>query len=83
MKMTIEIPNALLRWARNLATEEDAPLELIIERELRRLFPAPDTPFRLRRASFAGSGRRIEFADATWRELYETIDRQHGGKPSV
>jgi hypothetical protein len=80
MKTTVEISDSLLREARNLAAREGLTLRALIERGLHRVVEeaSAGTPFKLRRASFKGSGRQAEFRDANWDQLRDAIYRERG-----
>ncbi len=61
MKTTVEISDALLRQARELAAREWVTLRTLVERGLHRVISDTQrgAPFKLRRASFTGKrGRR-------------------------
>ncbi len=71
MKTTVEISDALLREARKLAAREGVTLRTLVERGLHQVVAQSKAspPFKLRRASFKGKGRRQDLADATWETL--------------
>lgn len=73
MKTTVEIPDAILSAARDLARREGTTVKALIERGLRReLTEAEKAPeFRLRRASFGGKGLRTDNPDVRWDRLRE------------
>jgi hypothetical protein len=62
MKTTIEISDRLLRQARKLAEREGVTLRALVERGLRRVVAEtrPGAPFKLRRASFKGTGLKAD-----------------------
>jgi hypothetical protein len=66
MKTTVEIADPLLREARKLAAREGVPLRTLVERGLHQVVAQSKTggPFKLRRATFKGKGRRPDLADA-------------------
>ena len=80
MKTTIEIPDPLLREVRELAAREGVTLRALVERGLRCLVAKakPSAPFRLRRASFKGTGLQTEFRDASWDRLRDAAYRGRG-----
>lgn len=80
MKTTVEIPDALLREVRKLATREGVTLRSLVERGLHRIIAETevDAPFKLRRASFKGKGRQPEFVDASWERLRDRVYEGHG-----
>ena len=71
MKTTVEIADPLLRAARKLAAREGVTLRTLVERGLHHVVAQSKTgsPFKLRRATFKGKGRRRDLADATWETL--------------
>jgi hypothetical protein len=81
MKTTIEISDPLLREARKLAEREGVTLRALVERGLHRVVAEtrPAAPFRLRRASFKGSGLQPGLRDASWDKLRDVIYEGRGG----
>ena len=80
MKTTVEISDTLLQEAREVAAREGVTLRAMIERGLHRVIDEASrgVRFKLRRASFAGTGRQPEFEDATWEQLRDAIYRDRG-----
>ena len=80
MKTTIEISDPLLREARTLAAREGVTLRTLVERGLRRVVAErkPDSPFKLRRASFKGRGLQPDLHDASWDKLRDLADENRG-----
>ncbi len=80
MKTTVEISDALLHQARQTAAREGVTLRALIERGLRQVVngTTPAKPFKLRRASFRGSGLQPEFAEATWERVRDTVYQGRG-----
>lgn len=80
MKTTIQISDALLHQARELAANEDISLKEVFEAGLRRLFEdrAQCKPFKLRDCSFKGKGFQPEFEDAEWARIRDTIYEGRG-----
>lgn len=68
MKTTVELPDALVHEAKQLAAREGTTLRALVERGLRDLLRSrrarPD--FRLRDASVDGRGLAPEFRSAGW-----------------
>jgi hypothetical protein len=66
MKITVEISDPLLRKARDLAVKEGVTLCTVIERGLNRVVAEGQErkPFRLRKASFKGTGLQPHAEDA-------------------
>ena len=71
MKTTVEISDSLLREARELAAREGVTLRTLVERGLHRVVAETkrSPPFKLRRASFKGTGLQAEVRDASWERL--------------
>jgi hypothetical protein len=80
MKTTVEISDTLLTEARQLAAREGLTLRTLIERGLHRVIEeAASRPrFKLRRATFGGSGLQPEFRDAPWERIRDTIYQDRG-----
>jgi hypothetical protein len=80
MKTTVEISDALLREVRELAAREGVTLRTLVERGLHHV--VADTkrgaPFKLRRASFKGKGRRAELREAPWSRLRDLVYKDRG-----
>jgi hypothetical protein len=73
MKVTIDIPDTLLREARKLVAREGITLSTLIERGLRRVLTEAKPvkkrskkPFKMRDGRFQGNGLRPELRDAPW-----------------
>jgi hypothetical protein len=75
VKTTIEISDALLRQARDIAAREGTTLRAVVERGLHRVINETrhQEPFRFRRRSFPGEGLQPEFRDASWEKLRDVI----------
>ena len=73
MKTTVEISNAVLCAARELASREKTTVKALIERGLRRELADAErqAEFRLRRASFGGEGLRADISGVRWDRLRE------------
>ena len=80
MKTTVEISDSLLHEARKVAEREGVTLRSLIERGLHRVIceTTRGTPFKLRRATFRGTGQQAEFRDAPWDRLRDTVYRDRG-----
>jgi hypothetical protein len=81
MKTTIEISDPLLLEARRLAEREGVTLRALVERGLRRVVAETRSaaPFKLRRASFKGTGLQPGFRDASWDKLRDVAYEGRGG----
>jgi hypothetical protein len=81
MKTTIELPDALLREAKQLARREGVTLRAVIEGALRAELASRRTsrPFRLRDASVRGNGLRPEVADGGWDRIRDAVYEGRGG----
>jgi Arc/MetJ family transcription regulator len=73
MKTTIEIADPLLEDARRMAAEEKTTVRALVEEGLRRVLreraAARKHGFRLRDASFGGSGLQAGVADGSWERI--------------
>jgi hypothetical protein len=71
MKTTIDIPELLLRNARQFAARKGTTLQALVEEGLRQVREdsTRSRTFRLRKASFKGRGLRPEHRDASWQQL--------------
>jgi len=71
MKTTFDLPNSLLREARRAARARGTTLRALVEEGLRRVVGERRAAgrFRLRKASFAGSGLCDDVAAAGWDEV--------------
>jgi hypothetical protein len=80
MKTTVEISDPLLEQARALAAREGVTLRTLVERGLHRVVAEAErrVPFKLRRASFKGSGRQAEFREASWNRLRDLVYEDRG-----
>jgi len=80
MKTTVEISDALLREARDIAAREGVTLRALIERGLRRIAAESGkaAPFKLRRASFKGSGLQPELRGSSWEAVRDLAYRGRG-----
>jgi hypothetical protein len=81
MKTTIELGDGLLEEARELARREGTTLRALVEQGLRTVVAHKrrSAPFKLRDASFAGSGLRPEVEGASWDRLRELAYQGRGG----
>jgi hypothetical protein len=80
MKTTVEIADSLLREVRRVAAREGVTLRTLVERGLHRVVAETKhgAPFKLRRASFKGKGRQVEFRDASWERLQDAAYEGRG-----
>jgi hypothetical protein len=80
MKTTIDLSDALLHEARDVAARQGMTLRAIIEQGLRRVIDEANQPkpFKLRPAAFGGTGLQTEFRDASWEQLRDAIYRGRG-----
>jgi hypothetical protein len=81
LKTTIEISDPLLRQARKLAARQGITLRALVERGLRRVVAEakPGAAFKLRRASFKGSGLQADLQGASWERLRQLAYEGRGG----
>jgi len=75
MKTTVELPEALLRAAQQVAREEHTTLKALIEAGLRAVLAEREQQrgFVLRDASVGGKGVQPGFRDAGWEQVREAI----------
>jgi hypothetical protein len=80
MKTTVEISDALLKEAKQVASREETTVRQLIEEGLRRSLEERRQRglFRLRRASFKGKGLQPGSASGTWERLREMIYESRG-----
>lgn len=80
MKTTIHIPDSLLEEARKLATKEGTTLKALVEEGLRLIIAKHSrrSVFRLRKASFKGTGLQPHLAGASWGQIREKIYEGRG-----
>ena len=80
MKTTIDLSDALLHEARDVAARQGMTLREIVERGLRRVIDEANQPkpFKLRKAGFDGAGLQPEFRDASWERQRDAIYRGRG-----
>lgn len=81
MKTTIDIAPSLLYEAKQVAAREGTTLRALVEAGLREVLAERGrrASFRLRDASFGGSGLQPEFRDGDWEQLRETAYEGRGG----
>ena len=80
MKTTVEISDALLAAAKELARKEKTTVRALIEEGLRTAIDQRKSqrPFRLRRASFKGKGLHPDVRDGSWERLRERLYEGRG-----
>ena len=81
MKTTVEIPDSLLEEAKRLAGREGTTVRALIEEGLRRTLADRKraTKFRLRKATFKGTGIQVGFAGASWDRIRDAAYEGRGG----
>lgn len=81
MKTTVEIPDSLLDEARKLATRQETTLRVLIIEGLRRVVAERKRTgtFRLRKATFRGTGLQPDLAGASWERIREMAYEKRGG----
>lgn len=79
MKTTVEIPDTLLEEARKLAARQDTTLRVLIIEGLRRTIAERKRTgtFRLRKATFRGTGLQPDVEGAGWERIR---DMAYGGR---
>jgi len=79
MKTTVEISDALLEEARQVAGRERTTLRELIEEGLRRVLrERKQQAFRLRKATFRGEGLQPGAAEGGWGRLRDLIYQDRG-----
>lgn len=82
MKTTIDINDALVAQAKELARERQQMLKSIIEAALRQFLEtneAKKEPFRLRKRTFRGQGLQPDIREGDWAAIRERAYEGHGG----
>jgi hypothetical protein len=81
MKTTVEIPDSLLEEARKLAARQGTTLRVLIVDGLRRSMAERRRAavFRMRKATFKGTGLQSELSGASWERLREMAYEGRGG----
>jgi len=81
MKTTIEVADPLLAEAKRVAARDKTTLRALVEAGLRTVLKERRRrePFRLRDASFRGTGLSEEFKGADWERIREAAYESRGG----
>jgi hypothetical protein len=81
MKTTVEIPDTLLEEARKLAVRQETTLRVLIIEGLRRIIADRKRTgtFRLRKATFGGTGLQPDVAGAGWERIRAMAYEERGG----
>ena len=81
MKTTIEINDALIAQAKQLAKERQQTLKSILEAALRQFLEANEAkePFRLRKRTFRGQGLQPDIQEGDWAAIRERAYEGYGG----
>jgi hypothetical protein len=81
MKTTIEMPQTLLDEARKLASQEGTTLRALVEEGIRRTIAERRHAgaFRLRKATFKGTGLQAGVAGAPWERIRDMAYEGRGG----
>jgi CRISPR/Cas system-associated protein Csm6 len=81
MKTTIQIPENLFEEARKLAQRERTTMKALVEEGLRRILSERKrrSAFRLRKATFKGTGLQPHLAGASWEQIRELSYEGRGG----
>jgi hypothetical protein len=81
MKTTVQIPDSLYEEARKLAAKERTTFKALVEEGLRLILSKRkrSSVFRLRKASFKGTGLQPHLAGASWEQIRENIYEGRGG----
>jgi len=82
MKTTVDINDALLVQAKQLAAERHQTLKSILEAALRNFLDeshAASTPFKLRKHSFRGRGLHPDLKSGDWAAIRDRLYEGRGG----
>jgi hypothetical protein len=81
MKTTVDIADALLVKAKQVAVAEGSTLRELIEEGLRRSLEERQRrrSFRLRKATFRGRGVQAPLAEGSWEQIRALAYEGHGG----
>ncbi|PZO58567.1 MAG: DUF2191 domain-containing protein [Phormidesmis priestleyi] len=82
MKTTIDINDALIARAKQLAQKRQQTLKSILELALRQFLEnneTPKTPFQLRKRTFCGQGLQPDIQAGDWAAIRERAYEGHGG----
>lgn len=81
MKTTIDISDSLLQEAKKLSAKRQITLRSLVEQGLREVIAKQnaDQKFKLRKASFRGSGLQDEFRGESWQKIRTAAYEGHGG----
>jgi hypothetical protein len=81
MKTTIQIPDSLLEDARKVAAKERTTLKALVEEGLRLIVAKRkrSSVFRLRKASFKGTGLQPHLTGASWGQIRKKVYEGRGG----
>jgi len=81
MKTTIDIYDSLLEEVRQQASHEKTSVKALVEEGLRKLMAdrKQKIDFRLRKATFKGSGLQAHLTDASWEQIREIAYKGRGG----
>ena len=80
MKTTVEIPDPVLSQARKVAAREGTTVRALIEEGLRRILGerAKEGAFRLRKATFKGTGLQPAMRGADWERIRDAAYEGRG-----
>jgi hypothetical protein len=81
MKTTVDIPESLLAEAQKVARQQKTTLKVLIQEGLHQAIARRKEakPFKLRDASFKGTGMQPGMECATWDEMLALIYEGRGG----
>jgi hypothetical protein len=81
MKTTIQIPDSLLEDARKVAAKERTTLKALVEEGLRLIVAKRkrSSVYRLRKASFKGTGLQPHLSRTSWNQIREKVYEGRGG----
>ena len=81
MKIIVDIHDPLLEEVRLQASREKTTVRALIEEGLRKIIEEKKQKngFRLRRATFKGSGLQADVSDASWERIRDITYKRRGG----
>jgi hypothetical protein len=81
MKTTVQIPDSLFEEARKVAHKEKTTIKALVEQGLRKVLSErkKSKSFRLRKATYGGSGLQSHLTGASWDEIIEKSYEGRGG----
>lgn len=82
MKTTVELNDSLFEEARRYAAQQHTTLRAVLESALQNFLKqqtAAMAPFRMRQATFSGSGLQTGIQEGDWNQIRSHIYEEQGG----